>query len=344
MKLLALSPLLLSALSLVPADRFEIACLSEEAVDFGVVIERNDDGAFDVRASSSTGLAFEVLGQRPSLNARVEDGTSDLVNEFVDFSDKGLEIVPVDAPRRLEVDLGPTSFALTHGVDAGQQKLSCRFDRSALISFLGITPVAPPRFPEVTAVGFDIDDTLLFSSPAFTRGFATGGRPAPDDELFWIYTNACDGGCAETTITLNDGTSKTLPANPPRPVKQKAIELVRYHQGLGHEVYAITGRPGFGGDPLRDYLLEQLGIARDHVYFEPDADQPGNPAGKTDRIEALGIDVFYGDSDSDVTDAVKANAKAVRFLRSPKSTNRKAGKLNKYHPGYYGEIIVEGSY
>ena len=36
--------------------------------------------------------------------------------------------------------------------------------------------------------------------------------------------------------------------------------------------------------------------------------------------------------------------RGVRFLRSPRSSNRKDGKLNKYHPGYYGETVLADSY
>jgi acid phosphatase class B len=57
--------------------------------------------------------------------------------------------------------------------------------------------------------------------------------------------------------------------------------------------------------------------------------------------------VFYGDSDSDITDAKKVQTKSIRpirFLRSPKSSNRKEGRLNQYHPGYYGESIIADSY
>jgi acid phosphatase class B len=206
----------------------------------------------------------------------------------------------------------------------------------------------------VSAVGFDIDDTLAFTTPTFARGFVTGGTPAPTDVLFWTATNGCDHGCASETITLLDGTTKLLPANVASTAKSKALDLIALHQAKGHKVYAITARPDINGDPLRDYVEGELGIPRANVFFEPDMDQPGNPKGKTDRMESLNLDLFYGDSDSDITDAAKTfvdaagvrtkEMRAVRFQRSPKSSNRKAGKLNKYHPGYFGEAIVRGSY
>jgi acid phosphatase (class B) len=228
-------------------------------------------------------------------------------------------------------------------------ELTCDVDAPALLEYLGLTPVWIEELPikAVSRVGFDIDDTLMFSTPTFARGFATGGLPKPDDMLFWTQTNGCDQGCAEAALTLPDGTPKLLPASEASTPKEMAMALIEAHRAMGHEVYAITARPDINGNPLREYLESTLGIPRDHLFFEPDLDQPGNPKGKTDRIEALALDVFYGDSDSDITDAVQVRTRTVlpiRFLRSPRSSNRKDGRLNKYHPGYFGEAIVAESY
>jgi acid phosphatase class B len=206
----------------------------------------------------------------------------------------------------------------------------------------------------VKVVAFDIDDTLAFTTPTFVRAFATGGTPVPTDTVFWTATNGCDQGCASETITLPDGTTKLLPENAPSKAKARARELVALHKSKGHRVYAITARPDINGAPLRQYIERELGIAREDVFFEPDIDQPGNPKGKQDRIKSLDVDVFYGDGDADITDTNKAfldasgaatkHVQALRFLRSPNSSNRSAGKLAKYHPGYYGEAIIADSY
>lgn len=310
--------------------------------------------AFDVSAFYQDALLFEQRDQRPSLNVRVVDGSSETVSEFVDFNKSGLEIIPVDGKNKLEIDLTQGATFL-HYADASQVlQLKCPINPGELILFLGIAPQPSVAFANTKAVAFDIDDTLMFTSPAFTRGFATGGQPKPDDDLFWTHTNGCDAGCAETTITLKDGSVKLLPANAPSTPKPKALELIRYHESLGHKVYAITARPDINGAALKSYIETQLGIKRENVFFEPDLDQPANPAGKTDRIENLDLDVFYGDSDSDITDTLKAfvdrlgvrtkTVRPVRFLRSPKSSNRKAGELNKYHPGYFGEPILAETY
>jgi acid phosphatase (class B) len=298
-------------------------------------------GAFDVQAQSADGAVFSLAGQRPSLNALVEDGGSDVPNEFVDFRASGQVAVPPLATPRFEIPLVDGDKALVFDDGSTKVQVTCQVDAYDLESFLGIAPVSVDDLDltSATAIGFDIDDTLLFSTPAFTRGFATGGTPAPSDTTFWTAVNGCDPGCGTQTITLADGTTKTLPANDPSGVKAKAAELVAYHQALGQQVYAITARPDINGDALRDYLVSQFGFQRENVFFEP--------VHKTDRMAQLGLDVFYGDSDSDITDARSVTAKqvtAIRFLRSPKSSNRSSGRLAKYHPGYYGEAIIAGSY
>jgi acid phosphatase (class B) len=318
-------------------------CWTVDGIRVKVRFTPNGD-AFDIEATRDDGLVFALAMQRPSLNVEVEDGAGTIPREFLDFRASGLEVVPVLALPRLELTMATGPKRLVYADMSAQTELSCIVSAPNMLAFLAMTPVREIDATGVTAVGFDIDDTLLFSTPTFARGFATGGLPKPDDVVFWTATNGCDGGCSEVQLTLPDGTTRTLPANAASTVKAQALELVDYHRSLGQEVYAITARPDINGDPLRAYLEAELGIDRDHVFFEPDIDQPGNPAGKTDRIASLALGVFYGDADSDITDARKANVRAVRFQRSPRSSNRKDGRLNKYHPGYYGEPIVASSY
>jgi acid phosphatase (class B) len=166
-----------------------------------------------------------------------------------------------------------------------------------------------PDQTEVTRVGFDIDDTLLFSSPAFNA--AKAEHPFGTDE-FWAMVNRSD---REHSI-----------------VKVRTREIVEEWKAAGAEVWAITARPGTEGDPVRDFISETFGIPRENVYFE----KP-----KTERIRGLGIQIFYGDSDSDIKDAQEAGAIGIRILRSPNSSYRnKDGTLRKYHPGIHGEEIV----
>src|SRR5438094_236217 len=97
---------------------------------------------------------------------------------------------------------------------AGPRMFYCHTsDPTSLLAYLGISPVQDFDLSWASAIGFDIDDTLLFSTPAFGRAFATGGTPRPDDTVFWTEANGCDPGCAASTITLADGSTKPLPEN-----------------------------------------------------------------------------------------------------------------------------------
>jgi acid phosphatase (class B) len=158
-------------------------------------------------------------------------------------------------------------------------------------------------------VGFDVDDTLLTSSPAFDVAYAAEGVE-PRSEQFWTIVNSSDEGHSL--------------------IKQKTRELLASHQAEGAEIFVITARHPPGGDGLRAFLERQLGIEPGHVFFETE--------GKAERIRQLGLQVFYGDSDSDITAAIEAGAEPIRILRSARSTYTR-----KYNPGKYGEQIIQGS-
>jgi acid phosphatase (class B) len=312
-----------------------IHCATTDAAATPVELVLTPNGrGFDI--ADSTGAMFSLTSQRPSLNVAIDDGTGDPPNEFVDFRPSGLTVVPAIGSPRFELTLGDGAKTLTYATGTSSLELTCTVSRGKLLHYLGIAPTDDIDTFTPTSVGFDIDDTLLFSTPTFTRAFATGGTPAPTDTTFWTQANSCDPGCDAATITLADGTTKDLPANDPSDVKLRVSELVEEHLASGAQVYAITARADVQGDVLRDYIASELGIAADHVYFEPN--------GKVARMQALGIQVFYGDADSDMTDSQQANSQGIRVLRSPKSSYRDGNRLAKYHPGYYGEPIVADSY
>ena len=55
-------------------------------------------------------------------------------------------------------------------------------------------------------------------------------------------------------------------------------------------------------------------------------------------IKKHGISIYYGDLDSDISEANEVGVRAIRFMRSPLSNNR-----SKYHPGIHGEAVLENS-
>lgn len=160
----------------------------------------------------------------------------------------------------------------------------------------------------IERVGFDIDDTLLFSTPSFERGFNADVEPF--SKQFWSVVNSND---AEVSC-----------------IKPKVYKMVQEYQSQGVEVYAITAREPHNGQNLKNFLEKSYNIPSDHVFFEPDS--------KTDRLKNLELDIYFGDSDSDISDAQEANIPAVRIQRSKKSNYEK-----KYNPGKHGETIIEST-
>ena len=172
----------------------------------------------------------------------------------------------------------------------------------------GASTSPPENSPEakVTKVGFDLDDTLVFSTPAFQKGFNSDADPFSDE--FWSIVNRSDSAVSC--------------------VKTATLRLLKNHQRKGHEVYVITARKGVNTGPTRKFISETFDVPEEHLYFEPD--------GKTRRLKKLGVDVYYGDSDSDIRDAREAGITAIRIKRSPKSNYQE-----KYNPGKFDERVLE---
>ncbi|MBI5574392.1 MAG: hypothetical protein HY919_07575 [Elusimicrobia bacterium] len=156
-------------------------------------------------------------------------------------------------------------------------------------------------------VGFDVDDTLLFSTPAFKK--ATESGTTEYSEEWWIIVNKSDEG---NSI-----------------VKKVAEKILNEHKAKGDGIFAITARDKAGSDVLKGYLNKTFGIKKEHIFCTHR---------KTEKIRELNIKIFYGDSDSDITAAQEAGAKGIRILRSLKSSYK-----GKYHPGEFGEEIIPNS-
>ncbi|RLD17670.1 MAG: hypothetical protein DRI36_03205 [Caldiserica bacterium] len=168
-------------------------------------------------------------------------------------------------------------------------------------------PVSQLKVEKYSKVGFDLDDTLLFSTPAFDYAFSSGVEPFSPE--FWEIIN-------EKTPELSR-------------IKKKTFEILKKHKENGAEVYIITARKDYGKEKLLKFIREKFGVPPQNVYFTKD---------KSSIIEELGIQVFYGDSDSDISEAIEGGAKPVRVLRSPKSSYKK-----NYNPGVYDEEILPNS-
>jgi acid phosphatase (class B) len=177
-----------------------------------------------------------------------------------------------------------------------------------LLLFVSAGIIEPSFSKDRLRVGFDLDDTLLFSTPAFNKGFrSVHSAWSPS---FWTLVNKSD---VKHSV-----------------VKESVRAILDKHRNQGDDIYIITARRPYGTAPLLDYLEKTFHVEREWVFFEP--------KGKSQRMKALGLDIFYGDSDTDISDALDAGVRGIRIRRSPKSWHKK-----NYHPGKFNEPILENT-
>ena len=151
-------------------------------------------------------------------------------------------------------------------------------------------------------LGFDYDDTLVFSTPAFAKAFKSGAQPFTP--AFWD--------------TVNNSYDIEKP-------KRLAYSMAWLLRVLGFKITVLAGRPSYGGEALRKewrHLVSNFVFAndRDRKYL---ALQNGSHV------------LFLADSDSDIIEGRKAKVLTLRIRRSPKSTYKE-----DYHPGTLRELVI----
>lgn len=192
--------------------------------------------------------------------------------------------------------------------------------RSQQIDWVSVNDIAndlkgkPPM-----AVGFDIDDTVLFSSPGFYRGrqeFSPNDFSYLKNQKFWDKIN-----CQWEEFSIP---------------KMSAQALIAMHQARGDDIYFITGRDPSSCEISTNILQKAFNIKKMHkVIFAGSSKEKYN---KTPFIKANNIKIYYGDSDGDIISARQAGAEGIRVIRPSNSTNRPIAKN-----GIYGEKVVINS-
>lgn len=177
--------------------------------------------------------------------------------------------------------------------------------------------------PPMVGVGFDIDDTVLFSSPGFWRGqktFSPGSEDYLKNPQFWEKMN-------------NGWDEFSMP-------KEVARQLIAMHVKRGDSIWFVTGRSQTKTETVSKTLQDDFLIPAANmnpVIFA--GDKPGQNT-KTQWLQAKQIKVFYGDSDNDITAAREAGARGIRVLRAANSSYKPlpmAGALGE-------EVIVNSEY
>ncbi len=163
------------------------------------------------------------------------------------------------------------------------------------------------------SVGFDIDDTVLFSSPGFYYGqqkYSPGNDAYLANEEFWME--------------MNNGLDRfSIP-------KDCARSLIELHRKRGDSIYFITARTGTDTETVTELLRVIFGLENPNKVIFTGFRILENL--KIRPIRENNIQIFYGDSDGDIQAAQAAGARPIRILRPENSTNKpipRAGSLGE---------------
>jgi len=166
-------------------------------------------------------------------------------------------------------------------------------------------------------VGFDIDDTVLFSRDNFLI--------APKDST---NSDHIDFGWVNTHDSLHSVIIKPV------------ADLIGFLRAQGHEVYFITARPGVNGETVGRFLSSELGFLVEknkNLFFATKRKDPKTGfkfTTKHEVITKLGLHIFYGDSDNDMVAASVAGVRGVRVVRDARS-------VDAYSRNYFGDTKSE---
>ncbi len=163
------------------------------------------------------------------------------------------------------------------------------------------------------SVGFDVDDTVLFSSPGFYYGqqkYSPGNDAFLASQEFWKE--------------MNNGLDRfSIP-------KECARNLIEFHKDRGDSIYFITARIGTDTETVTELLAGIFGLENPNKVIFTGFKILENL--KIRPIRENNIQIFYGDSDGDIKAAQAAGARPIRILRPVNSTNKpipRAGSLGE---------------
>ncbi len=185
-----------------------------------------------------------------------------------------------------------------------------------------------PRHPIV--VGFDVDDTLLFTAPAFDA-------LQPDYDPSVIRPRDYSKLTAEQKAKYHEFWNRLNRDYDERSVpKEIARKLLALHIQRGDDIWIISRRQSIDPPPATDVVTQRyermFGVHFVHPVVQTQLKD------KTPFIFEHHIDYYYGDSDSDITSSVAAGAVPIRVKRSSESYSK-----DSVHNGQLGEIVLRDS-
>ncbi|WP_129125544.1 HAD family acid phosphatase [Geomonas oryzae] len=172
--------------------------------------------------------------------------------------------------------------------------------------------------------GFDIDDTVLFSTPAYYYGANNGEGPGGTNRYGSDYL-----ANPQFRKDLNQDLDKFS-------MKKKAgEELIAMHKRRGDTIVFITKRNCYDDDAeVIQKRLNRLFALSSQVFCT-------NEKSKTPYLEKTGTRIYYGDADTDIEYSMQVKGDKVRPIRVERS--RMSTNKGGYHPGKYGEEVLVDS-
>lgn len=151
-------------------------------------------------------------------------------------------------------------------------------------------------------IGFEYDDGLVFSTPAFrqTRGI----EEYPDKKDYWNFLN--------------------------RSYRLERIKLVPFmtawlFKAFGFKIHVICMRSPIGADSL---VHSWKPLITEFVFVNDNME-------KYKVLERKCFTIYFADSDADIIQAKKSNTTALRIKRNRKSRNK-----TDYSPGKFNEFTI----
>ena len=162
--------------------------------------------------------------------------------------------------------------------------------------------------PGILNVGFDVDDTILFSRDVFLS--------LPDDKRDPVDYGWINSHDKEFSLFITP-----------------TVELINYFHTNGHNVFFLTSRSGTKGNILAEFLADELGFSirvNKNLFFSPKETIKGKRYTTKHRLmQRLKLDLYYGDADTDMIAALKAGVHPVRVVRHETS-------IVEYGSNYFG--------
>lgn len=216
-----------------------------------------------------------------------------------------------------------------HG-GAGPAGDGCCEKQGRALRWIDLATLAGSLPPPPIDVVFDVDDTILFTSPGFQWGVRTygeriakAGTPIREEDM------ASD----EERRNFRDFWTKMNNELDQWSVKKwSGAELIKLHKARGDRIHFVTKRVKTGTEKLTELIAKTFDLkGMEPVIFT-------DRTSKTPFFRQVHAQVSYGDSDGDIRDSLAAGARPVRVQRARNSVND-----DPTHDGAFGEEVLVDS-